>query len=90
MKKEMANYRVPYFIAGDFNDHPHLIWLINNPEGLNNTFTMKGSGFLENTNALRFQIDYIAASKDLEVLNYNITQTKLSDPHFPGTKRFKI
>ncbi|MNI53268.1 Endonuclease/Exonuclease/phosphatase family protein [compost metagenome] len=84
MKKEMASCKTPYLIAGDFNDTPASYVVTQITAGLNNSFIKKGNGFGKTYNGKfpNFQIDYIATSKELEVLNYKITQAKLSD-HFP-------
>ncbi|MCX2573212.1 endonuclease/exonuclease/phosphatase family protein [Pedobacter sandarakinus] len=84
MKKEMASCTTPYLIAGDFNDTPASYVVTQITQGLNNAFIKKGSGFGKTYNGKfpNFQIDYIATSKDLEVLNYKIDEAKLSD-HFP-------
>ena len=84
MKKEMAKCSTPYLIAGDFNDTPASYAVNQITKGLNNTFTEKGSGFGKTYNGKfpNFQIDYIATTKDLEVINYLIPKAKLSD-HFP-------
>lgn len=84
MKKEMAKCQTPYLIAGDFNDTPASYAVNQITKDLNNSFTKKGSGFGKTYNGKfpNFQIDYIATSKDFEILNYHITKAKLSD-HFP-------
>lgn len=84
MKKEMANCKSPYIIAGDFNDTPASYAVTQITEGLNNTFTEKGTGLGKTYNGKfpNFQIDYIATTKDFDVMNYKIIQSKLSD-HFP-------
>ncbi|OWK69978.1 endonuclease/exonuclease/phosphatase family protein [Pedobacter sp. AJM] len=84
MKKEMANCKTPYLIAGDFNDTPASYVVTQITQNLNNAFIKKGSGFGTTYNGKfpNFQIDYIATSKNLEVLNYKIEKAKLSD-HFP-------
>ncbi|WP_316831375.1 endonuclease/exonuclease/phosphatase family protein [Pedobacter aquatilis] len=84
MKKEMAKCETSYLIAGDFNDTPASYAVNQITKGLNNAFIKKGSGFGKTYNGKfpNFQIDYIATSKDFEVLNYQITKAKLSD-HFP-------
>ena len=67
-------------------------WSISNAKTLNkitylvnDTFdTEKGSGFGKTYNGAfpNFQIDYIATTKDFDVINYHISKDKLSD-HFP-------
>lgn len=84
MKAEMAKCKTPYLIAGDFNDTPASYAVKKITKNLNNSFEEKGSGFGKTYNGKfpNFQIDYIATSKDLDVLNYKIEKAKLSD-HFP-------
>ncbi|MCZ4225443.1 endonuclease/exonuclease/phosphatase family protein [Pedobacter rhodius] len=84
MKKEMAKCKTPYLIAGDFNDTPASYTVNQVTKDLNNAFIKKGSGFGKTYNGKfpNFQIDYIATSKDFDILNYQITKAKLSD-HFP-------
>jgi endonuclease/exonuclease/phosphatase family metal-dependent hydrolase len=91
MKKEMDNCKTPYLIAGDFNDTPASYVVTQITEKLNNAFIKKGSGFGTTYNGKfpNFQIDYIATSKDLEVLNYKIEKAKLSD-HFPVRSDLKL
>ncbi|KQR69867.1 endonuclease/exonuclease/phosphatase family protein [Pedobacter sp. Leaf176] len=91
MRKEMAKCKTPYFIAGDFNDTPASYTVTQVTKDLNNTFTEKGSGFGKTYNGKfpNFQIDYIATSKDFEILNYQITKAKLSD-HFPVRTDIKL
>jgi len=91
MKKEMAECKIPYLIAGDFNDTPASYVVTQITDNLNNAFIKKGSGFGKTYNGKfpNFQIDYIATSKDLEILNYNIIEAKLSD-HFPVRSDLKF
>jgi endonuclease/exonuclease/phosphatase family metal-dependent hydrolase len=83
--------KTPYLIAGDFNDTPASYVVTQITEKLNNAFIKKGSGFGTTYNGKfpNFQIDYIATSKDLEVLNYKIEKAKLSD-HFPVRSDLKL
>ncbi|WP_443937754.1 endonuclease/exonuclease/phosphatase family protein [Pedobacter sp. MW01-1-1] len=91
MKAEMAQCKLPYFIAGDFNDTPASYVVTQITAGLNNSFIEKGSGFGKTYNGKfpNFQIDYIASTKQLSVLNYKIIPAKLSD-HFPIRVDFKL
>jgi len=84
MKTEMATCKTPYLIAGDFNDTPASYAVKEITKGLKNSFEEKGSGFGKTYNGKfpNFQIDYIATSQDLDVLNYKIEKARLSD-HFP-------
>ncbi len=75
---------IPYLIAGDFNDTP-LSYAVNKvSSGLQNAFREKGRGWgvTYNGDFPNFQIDYILASKDFEVIRYQIVKAKLSD-HYP-------
>ncbi len=91
MKKQMDSCKTPYLIAGDFNDTPASYVVTRITNGLNNAFIKQGSGLGKTYNGKfpNFQIDYIATSKDLEVLNYKITEAKLSD-HFPVRSDLKF
>jgi len=84
MKAHMKNCTTPYIIAGDFNDTPASYAVTKMTESLNNAFIKKGQGFGKTYNGKfpNFQIDYIAATKEIEVINYKIIEAKLSD-HFP-------
>ncbi|RZK41454.1 MAG: endonuclease [Pedobacter sp.] len=84
IKDHMGECKTPYIIAGDFNDTPASYAVTNMMDSLNNAFVKKGQGFGKTYNGKfpNFQIDYIAATKDFEVVNYKIIEAKLSD-HFP-------
>lgn len=91
MKAEMQKCNIPYLIAGDFNDTPASYAVTQITKDLNNAFTKKGSGLGKTYNGKfpNFQIDYIATTKDLEIVNYHITEAKLSD-HFPVRSDFRF
>lgn len=75
---------IPYIIAGDFNDTP-LSYSVNKlASDMNNAFVEKGKGLGVTYNGTfpNFQIDYILASQDFEVKNFQIVPKKLSD-HYP-------
>jgi endonuclease/exonuclease/phosphatase family metal-dependent hydrolase len=84
MKAHMNTCEIPYLIAGDFNDTPASYAVTQLTASLNNAFVEKGRGFGTTYNGKfpNFQIDYIAASKDLKIINHRIIQARLSD-HFP-------
>ncbi len=84
MKSEMQECKIPFVIAGDFNDTPASYCVAQITNSLKNTFKEKGSGFGKTYNGTfpNFQIDYIAATKEFDVINYHISKDKLSD-HFP-------
>jgi endonuclease/exonuclease/phosphatase family metal-dependent hydrolase len=74
----------PYIISGDFNDTPSSFAVNQMAKGLKNTFREKGLGLGRTYNGEfpNFQIDYIMASPQFDVLGYNIIEQKLSD-HYP-------
>ena len=84
MKAHMRACETPYVVAGDFNDTPASYAVRKMTDSLNNAFIKKGQGFGKTYNGKfpNFQIDYIASTKDIEVVNYQIIEAKLSD-HFP-------
>ncbi|MEJ5993081.1 endonuclease/exonuclease/phosphatase family protein [Pedobacter sp. Du54] len=84
MKAHMASCETPFIVAGDFNDTPASYVVTKMTDSLNNAFIMKGQGFGKTYNGKfpNFQIDYIATTKNIDVINYKIIEAKLSD-HFP-------
>jgi len=84
MKAHMQTCKIPYLIAGDFNDTPASYAVTQLTKSLRKTFVEKGQGFGTTYNGKfpNFQIDYIAVTKDIEVLNHRVIEAKLSD-HFP-------
>lgn len=74
----------PYIITGDFNDTPSSFAVSQMAKGLKNAFREKGSGLgrTYNGNFPNYQIDYIMASKQFDVLTYGVIRKKLSD-HYP-------
>ncbi|RZJ79801.1 MAG: endonuclease [Flavobacterium sp.] len=84
MKSEMQECKIPFVIAGDFNDTPASYCVTQITRSLKNTFKEKGSGFGKTYNGAfpNFQIDYIATTKDFDVINHHVSKDKLSD-HFP-------
>lgn len=91
MKKHMASCTTPYIIAGDFNDTPASYAVTQLTASLNNAFAKQGSGLGTTYNGKfpNFQIDYIATTKNIDVMNYHITKAKLSD-HFPVRSDLKL
>ncbi len=84
MKAHMQTCKTPYLIAGDFNDTPASYAVTQLTKSLDKTFVKKGQGLGTTYNGKfpNFQIDYIAVTKDIEVINHRIIAAKLSD-HFP-------
>lgn len=91
MKEKLAATEIPYVIAGDFNDTPASFTVAQITKDLRNAFREKGQGFGKTYNGKfpNFQIDYIACTKDIEVINYHISEAKLSD-HFPVRSDLKL
>lgn len=76
--------QTPYLVMGDFNDTP-LSYSVNHAsKDLQNAFRLRGRGWGETYNGAfpNFQIDYIFASKNLTIHNYQVISKKLSD-HYP-------
>lgn len=84
MKAHMRRCKMPYVIAGDFNDTPASYAVTTITDSLNNAFIKKGQGFGKTYNGKfpNFQIDYIATTTDFDIATYKIIEAKLSD-HFP-------
>jgi endonuclease/exonuclease/phosphatase family metal-dependent hydrolase len=84
MKSNMKECRTPYLIAGDFNDTPASYAVTQLTKNLNRSFEKEGVGFGRTYNGKfpNFQIDYIATTKDIKILNHRVINAKLSD-HFP-------
>jgi endonuclease/exonuclease/phosphatase family metal-dependent hydrolase len=84
IKADAAQCPYPYIIAGDFNDTPSSFAVNEMSKGLKNAFFEKGSGFGKTYNGdfPNFQIDYIMASPQFDILNYDVVEKRLSD-HYP-------
>lgn len=74
----------PYIYSGDFNDTPASFAFTQMSLGMKNAFREKGSGLARTYNGdfPNYQIDYIMASPQFDVLQYDIIKKKLSD-HYP-------
>jgi len=84
MKAHFETCTTPFVVAGDFNDTPASYAVTQLTRNLNNAFVKQGTGLGKTYNGKfpNFQIDYIAATKNIEILNHKIIKAKLSD-HFP-------
>jgi endonuclease/exonuclease/phosphatase family metal-dependent hydrolase len=76
--------KIPFVIAGDFNDTPASYIYQQASKLLSDTFVEQGRGFGTTYHGLfpAFRIDYILHSNDLEALSYKRISTPISD-HFP-------
>jgi endonuclease/exonuclease/phosphatase family metal-dependent hydrolase len=74
----------PYIFMGDFNDTPSSYAFNQMAIGMNNAFRDKGTGIGKTFNGgfASFQIDYILASKQFHVIDYQIIYKAISD-HYP-------
>lgn len=81
VKQHAQQCPYPYIIAGDFNDTPSSFAVNQMAKGIKNAFIEKGFGLGKTYNGdfPNFQIDYIMASPQFDVLNYKIIEKKLSD-----------
>jgi len=84
IKAHSALCPYPYIISGDFNDTPASYAVNEMAKGLKNAFREKGAGFGRTYNGSfpNYQIDYIMATPQFNVLNYLVIEKKLSD-HYP-------
>lgn len=84
VKNHAAKSPYPFIIAGDFNDTPASFAVNKMASGLKNAFREKGTGFCTTYNGdfPNFQIDYILAHPDFNVITYKVFKKKLSD-HYP-------
>jgi len=84
IKQHAATCPYPYIISGDFNDTPSSYAVNEMAKGLKNAFRERGVGFgrTYNGNFPNYQIDYILATPQFDVMNYRIIEKKLSD-HYP-------
>ncbi|MET3113350.1 endonuclease/exonuclease/phosphatase family metal-dependent hydrolase [Pedobacter sp. CG_S7] len=91
MKAHMKTCEIPFLIAGDFNDTPASYAVTQLTNAMNNSFIKMGSGLGRTYNGKfpNFQIDYIATTKEFEIINQHIIEAKLSD-HFPVRSDLKL
>ena len=84
VKQNMAKCPYPYIVQGDFNDTPSSFSINQIGKGLKNAFIEKGSGFgfTYYGDFPNFQIDYILASPQFNIMGYTVIKKKLSD-HYP-------
>lgn len=84
VKQHAAQCPYPYIIAGDFNDTPGSYAINKMGKGLQNAFRKKGTGYAVTYNGglPDFQIDYVFATNEFDILNYKVIREKLSD-HYP-------
>jgi len=81
IKDHAAKCPYPYIISGDFNDTPSSYVVNQMAVGLKNAFREQGFGFGRTYNGdfPNYQIDYIMASPQFDVMTYRIIEQKLSD-----------
>jgi endonuclease/exonuclease/phosphatase family metal-dependent hydrolase len=84
IKAHAAQCPYPYIISGDFNDTPTSFAVNQISNGLKNAFVEKGFGFGRTYNGdfPNYQIDYIMATPQFDILDYYVVRKKLSD-HYP-------
>ncbi len=83
MKKEMDVCKLPFIVAGDFNDSPSSFAVNEMCRGLKNSFRERGAGYAVTYNGdlPNFQIDYIMTKPVFGINSYKVIDKKLSD-HF--------
>ena len=84
IKAHAAQCPYPYIISGDFNDTPASYAVNQMAAGLKNAFSEKGFGLGRTYNGSfpNYQIDYIMAGQQFDIINYMVIRKKLSD-HYP-------
>lgn len=84
IRQHMAKCPYPYVVAGDFNDTPVSYTVNQISKGLKNAFIEKGTGFgiTYYGDFPHMQIDYILASRQFNILNYQVIHKRISD-HYP-------
>ncbi len=91
MKAHMDSCTTSFLIAGDFNDTPASYAVTQLTSKLNKSFDEQGKGLGRTYNGKfpNFQIDYIATTKDIEIMNHLVKPARLSD-HFPVRADFRF
>ena len=91
MKKHMDSCTTAFLIAGDFNDTPASYAVMQLTNKLNKSFDEQGKGLGRTYNGKfpNFQIDYIATTRDIEIVNHLVKNARLSD-HFPVRADLRI
>ncbi len=91
MKAHMNTCKTPFLIAGDFNDTPASYAVTQLTNNLNKSFDEQGKGLGRTYNGRfpNFQIDYIAATENIKIINHLVKNARLSD-HFPVRADLKI
>ena len=84
IKKHMNTCHYPIVVCGDFNDTPNSYAYKVLSEGLQDSFSVKGSGISSTYNGKipLLRIDYILFSPELSLSNFETHKANLSD-HFP-------
>jgi endonuclease/exonuclease/phosphatase family metal-dependent hydrolase len=84
IRQQVAMCPYPYVFMGDFNDTPGSYAFSKMSAGMKNAFREKGTG-IGNTykgGFASFQIDYILASRQFHIIDYQIIRKAISD-HYP-------
>ena len=91
LKNHMDSCKTSFLIAGDFNDTPASYAVTQLTSNLNKSFDEQGKGLGRTYNGKfpNFQIDYIATSKNIEIINHLVQNARLSD-HFPVRADLRI
>jgi len=81
----------PVIVAGDFNDTPSSFTTHHIRQELKDAFRQKGKGYGNTFNGdlPPMRIDYLLFAEEMEVLDFKILKTELSD-HYPIVAQFTI
>ncbi len=91
MKQHINKSPFPVIVCGDLGDVPNSFAYFHLKEGMNDAFLKKGTGLGRTYRYLSptLRIDYLFASKDLNIFNYKRLNTQFSD-HFPMVSEIEV
>lgn len=91
IRKEIEKSPYPVIVAGDFNDTPSSFSSHHIKQDLKDAFRERGSGYgnTYNGNLPPMRIDFLFFDDTMEVLEYGVIKTNLSD-HYPIQAQFTL
>lgn len=91
IRSEIEKSPYPVIVAGDFNDTPSSFTLHHIRQDLTDAFRENGSGYGNtfNGNLPPMRIDFLLFDESMEVLDYEVIKTGLSD-HYPIVSHFQL
>lgn len=91
IRSEIEKSPYPVIVVGDFNDTPSSFTLHHIRQDLTDAFRKKGIGYGNTFNGKLppMRIDYLLFDKTMEVIDYKVIKTSLSD-HYPVVSNFQL